>query len=110
MKNKMYKLILYILTAYILLFTEFASNIASLIASRGYFIPKESSVFTFSVTLENTGNGEYWIYGEDEKYYYYSGILPYVFIDKKNKCPHFNKIDYRTWCGVDISEHEGYPE
>lgn len=110
MKNKKYKLILYLLIVYILFFTECVSNVGSLIASRGYFIPKESSVFTFSVVLENPGNGEYWIYGEDKKYYYYSGISPYVFIEKENTCPHFNRIDYRTWCGVDIREHEGYPE
>ena len=61
MKNKKYKLVLYIFIVYILFFTEFIHNIASLIASRGYFIPKESSIFTFSVILENTGNGEYWI-------------------------------------------------
>lgn len=110
MKNKKYKLVLYIFIAYLLFFTEFIHNITSLIASRGYFIPKESSIFTFSVILENTGNGEYWIYGEDKKYYYYSGVLPYVFIEKENKCPNFNKLDYRTWCGVEIRAHEGYPE
>lgn len=110
MKNKKYKVILYLIIIYVLFWTELVQNSASLMASRGYFIPKESSIFTFSVTLENIGNGEYWMYGEDKKYYYYSGISPYVFITKENNCPDFDKLDYRTWCGMDISEHDGYPE
>lgn len=57
--NKKYKLIVYIIMAYILFFTEFIPNVASLIASNSYFIPKESSIFTFSVTIENPRNGEY---------------------------------------------------
>ena len=41
--------------------TEFFANAGALVASRGYFIPKESSLFTFHVTQDNTGNGEYWL-------------------------------------------------
>ena len=108
--NKKYKLIVYIITAYILFFTEFIPNVASLIASNSYFIPKESSIFNFSVTLENLMNGEYWIYGEDEKYCYYSGVVSYTSIKKKNICLGFDKLDYRTWCGIDIHNHDGYPD
>nr|WP_300785778.1 hypothetical protein [uncultured Desulfovibrio sp.] len=41
--------------------TEFFASAGVLVASRGYFIPKESSLFTFHVTQDNTGNGEYWL-------------------------------------------------
>lgn len=47
------------LLLYVSLGTNFWGNIGALVASRGYFIPKESSLFTFSVTLDNIGNGEY---------------------------------------------------
>lgn len=57
--NKKYKLIACIIMAYILFFTEFIPNVAYLIASNSYFIPKESSIFNFSVILGNPRNGEY---------------------------------------------------
>ena len=90
--------------------TEFFSNVGSLIASRGYFIPKESSLFTFRVTLENTGNGEYWLYGEDDAFYYYAGVMPYAVMAKDVPCPGLDKLDYRTWCGVAVPTHDGYPQ
>jgi len=110
MKKKILKLVVYLTIVYTLLCTELLSNTARLIGSRGYFVPKESSVFTFSVNFENVGNGEYWLYGEDQNYYYYSGVAPYVKIKKYNNCVNFNEVDYRTWCGVYIQKHDGYPE
>ncbi len=35
-----------------------------------YFIPEESSIFTFVSTEMNHGNGGNWIYGHDRKRYY----------------------------------------
>ncbi|WP_434777935.1 hypothetical protein [Neisseria sp. Ec49-e6-T10] len=37
----------------------FFGNVISLIAARGYYIPEQSSVFTFRVTVDNEGSGEY---------------------------------------------------
>jgi hypothetical protein len=82
----------------ILLFTELLHNTARLIASRGYFIPQESSIFTFAPVLENDGSGEWWLYGEDHKNYYCSIVAPYIFIEKNNQCPAFDKLNYKTWC------------
>lgn len=90
--------------------TEFFSNAGALVASRGYFIPKESSLFTFHVTLDNPGNGEYWLYGEDNAFYYYAGVSPYAVMAKDVPCPGLDKRDYRTWCGLVVPEHDGYPQ
>ena len=99
----------FLLLLYVVLCTNFFSNIGSLIVSRGYFIPEESSLFTFRVTLENTGNGEYWLYGEDDAFYYYAGVMPYAVMAKDVPCPGLDKLDYRTWCGVVVPQHDGYP-
>jgi hypothetical protein len=50
--------------------SEGLGNVIMLLYANGYFIPKESSVCTFRATVDNIGNGEYWLYGEDDKYYY----------------------------------------
>ena len=98
------------LLLYVSLGTNFWGNIGALVASRGYFIPKESSLFTFSVTLDNIGNGEYWLYGEDDAFYYYAGVMPYAVMAKDVPCPGLDKLDYRTWCGVVVPKHDGYPQ
>lgn len=94
----------FLLLLYVVLCTNFFSNIGSLIASRGYFIPEESSLFTFHVTLENTGSGEYWLYGEDDAFYYYAGVMPYIVMAKDVPCPGLDKLDYRIWCGVAVPQ------
>jgi hypothetical protein len=38
---------------------------------RAYVIPEESSFFTFNPTVLNPGSGEWWIYGEDQRFFYY---------------------------------------
>ncbi|SHN57169.1 hypothetical protein SAMN02745728_00877 [Desulfovibrio litoralis DSM 11393] len=92
--------------------TTLVLNSCRLIVDRGYFIPNDSSIFTFKPTVENNGSGEWWIYGEDYTYYYaypevddymnydYAGVELniYIKIRKINNCPNFNKEDYKTWC------------
>jgi hypothetical protein len=70
---------------------------------QGFIIPSESSLFTFAATKMNDGSGEWWLYAEDN-YYYYSmekaGIdKPYIMISKSRTkgIPKFNKHDYKTW-------------
>lgn len=76
-----------------------------------YIIPKESSFISFKVTFMNPGSGDWWIYGEDRvNYYYYYGLGNYAVIPRENTCLSFKKLDYRTWCGVEIPPyHNGYP-
>ena len=59
--------------------------------------------------MDNYGSGEWWIYGEDRNNYYYAGVEPYISMQKANQCENFNKSDYRTWCYVNIPEHDGVP-
>lgn len=106
MLKSVYKITFYIAIFYIAFCTEFVVNIGRLIASRGYFIPEESSIFTFSVTMDNTGNGEYWLYGEDKKFYYCALTSPYLIISKDNDCMNFDKTDYTTWCESYIERYD----
>jgi len=98
-----------ITTIIILLCTSLFSNIFSLVIEREYFIPKESSIFTFQETIHNDGSSDVWRYGEDCNNYYYNlstfhnDVL--FFPKKKTKsCPGFNPKNITTWCGVKIPE------
>lgn len=85
-----------------LLLSPFTSNVWSLITGRGYFIPLESSVFTFKVLVNNPGSGEWWLRGEDSSYFY--GIHEresiYLVFPKAavGDCPQFTVNDLATWC------------
>lgn len=76
----------------------------SLLVSRGFFIPRESSVYRFRTLVEHEGSGEWWVYGEDDRYFYYAGdgVAPhdYVTIKKSDaaRCPGFRPTDFGTWC------------
>lgn len=83
--------------------TNLVSNLWSSATGRGFFIPVESSLFTFMPTKMNYGSGEWWLYAEDDNYYYSmekAGIdKPYILISKSrvNGIPEFDKHDYKTW-------------
>jgi len=110
MKNKK-KIILIIIAAFFFLFLvlylpimgNYWGNSLLLIMDPVYIIPKESSKFNFNPTVMNPGSGDWWIYGEDNKnYYYFNGDkkTPYIFIAKKKskQCNGFNAHDNNTWC------------
>jgi hypothetical protein len=83
--------------------TETLGNVWGLLSGRGYFIPNESSVFTFQVTKMNEGSGEWWLYGEDAHFYYAvpdQGKLKYMKISRKESvaCKNFDKWSYSSWC------------
>lgn len=88
-----------------LLFTPVFGNLYSLLIEREYFIPKQSSIFTFSETVRNDGSSDVWRYGKDFDNYYYNlsnenndvHIFPKRNIDS---CPEFNPDDISTWCGL----------
>jgi hypothetical protein len=70
--------------------------------SPSFFVPKESSVFTFHITAENTGSGDWWLTGEDRNNYYAVDDevrIYYVFPREKiAACPTFNKFVVSSWC------------
>ncbi|QLB23642.1 hypothetical protein A6B44_00810 [Pasteurella skyensis] len=81
-------------------FTQFFPNIWELLIEKSYFIPDESSIFTFKATKMNDGSGDWWLYGEDEVYYYALNIeneTPKYFKVKKNKLESFDPLRYSTW-------------
>ena len=70
--------------------------------SGGYFIPGESSVFTFTATEMNPGSGGWWLRGEDgNNLYAVVGSEPgYVVFPKAAtaRCHGFVETDPKTWC------------
>ncbi len=91
--------------------TPFGVNVWSLATGRGFFIPQESSVFSFRVTKMNEGSGEWWLYGrDDERLFalhpsepvYYSAELA-----SQAACRDFKADDFMTWCS---SEQHSVPQ
>ncbi|WP_417660878.1 hypothetical protein [Pseudomonas sp.] len=83
--------------------TRLFSKSLMLLMDRINFIPKESSIFSFSPYKINQGSSSYWLYGEDgENYYYftYEPAAPYKHISKANNCPSFDQRDISTWCSA----------
>lgn len=74
----------------------------------GFFIPEESSLSTFRETQQSQGSGEYWLYGEDEGYYYSMHVAgfdkPHIKISrgKAKTINGFDKLNYKTWASVFI--------
>ncbi len=83
--------------------TQLTSNLWGVLTGNGYIIPKESSFFTFKVTEMNLGSGDYWLYGEDKRYYYSQMVKeknePYIKIlkEKADSTENFNQFDFETW-------------
>jgi hypothetical protein len=83
--------------------TPVVRNVWSTITdSPSFFVPKESSVFTFEITAENTGSGDWWLTAEDRTNYYAVDDelrIYYVFPRERiNACPTFNKFVVSSWC------------
>lgn len=89
--------------AVLLVVTPTAGNLWDIVTGAGFEIPAESSIFTFRVTRMNDGSGEWWLYGEDGRFFY--GLPddgPYVAYprDRAARCPEFDPQNIRTWCGT----------
>ncbi|MGE6355653.1 hypothetical protein ACQKCJ_17430 [Flavobacterium sp. NPDC079362] len=87
--------------------TSIFGNIFSLVIEKEYFIPKQSSIFTFNETVQNEGSSDVWRYGEDFTNYYFNlSTFTYdvLFFPKKNinNCLGFDPEDITTWCGVKV--------
>lgn len=82
-------------------FTNIFSNSFHIIMEKEFFIPEESNIFQFKPTKMNDGSGDWWLYGEDSKYYYAlnqnSQIPKYFKFSKENKTEGFDKFNYKTW-------------
>lgn len=68
-----------------------------------YRIPAESSIFTFRVIEMNDGTGGWWLYAEDQQYFYaYSETAQFQYHafpkSKLAECVGFRLRDSRTWC------------
>lgn len=77
-------------------------NLLSVVMEPGFLIPSESSLRKFRPTVWNEGSGEWWIYGEDVKaFYWFIGAreVDYLRIekDKVASCPAFNPTNAATW-------------
>jgi hypothetical protein len=100
---KFFFLIVFVLFVIIIANTAFLSNIWCTATGRGFIIPKESSYFTFTATKMNQGSGEWWLYGEDENYFYSSenatSDKDYVLLSKErgSKIKDFDKFEVKTW-------------
>lgn len=103
--------------AALVLFTPILFNLWSLAtdggflgSSGGFFIPEESSVFTFDVTEMNHGSGDWWIYAEDHRYFYaainWDGVAYVAFPKSKvSQCASFEPRDSSTWCKEILITH-----
>lgn len=91
--------------------TPVIGNLWSLTTGRGFFIPKESSIFTFNVTKENDGSGEWWLYGEDNNNFYalHEKDPVYLVFSRADigKCKGFHAKKQDTWC-KDMIHHVNY--
>ena len=79
------------------------SNCWMLLIEPNYIIPKESNIFQFEVNQMNDGSGDWWVYGQDNKNYYYflgSDFFPYITFSKGDAqtCSGFDKLNINTWC------------
>ena len=84
-------------------FTPVVGNCWNVITGRGFEIPDESSLLTFTVTEMNHGSGEWWLHAEDHRYFYAYSETPgirYHAFPKSNvpQCPGFRSTDSATWC------------
>ncbi|WP_290735097.1 MULTISPECIES: hypothetical protein [unclassified Fibrobacter] len=92
------------LVVLLMAFSNALLNCWMLLIEPNYIIPKESNIFQFDVNQMNEGSGDWWIYGQDNKnYYYYIGhdSLPYITFSNgaAQICRGFDKLNVNTWCG-----------
>lgn len=73
-------------------------NLLGLFFDPEYFIPEGSTVFTFRPTVMNDGSGDWWIYGEDNRYYYYFEDDLKLSKQAAEACQGFLKDSVATWC------------
>lgn len=100
------------LVAGVLASGQVVSNAFSMLTSKSFYIPNESSVMTFRVTLPNPGSGEWWLYGEDDtNYYALSDDDHYTYLVlPKDAAAKIDPLDKSTWSAFRLSRSEKYGE
>ena len=83
-------------------FTHFYANLWYVLTENGYFIPKESNILCFNATKMNSGSGGWWLYGEDNQFYYALNVeqnnnTEYFTLQKGQETEYFDKFDYHSW-------------
>lgn len=83
-------------------FMPLGGNLWFLLTEPVYILPAESSIFTFRPTVLNPGSGDWWIYGEDNRnYYFFTGEKeqPYGYIPRKeaDDLAGFDPQDFSSW-------------
>jgi hypothetical protein len=80
--------------------TPTGANLFGLVTSEAFYIPKESSLTTFRVTLTNPGSGDWWLYGEDKENYYAisdKDHFSYLVVPKAEAPDALDPLDKTTW-------------
>ncbi|WP_298540899.1 DUF4952 domain-containing protein [uncultured Aquimarina sp.] len=111
MKLKTKHIILGIMGLFLLIgfSTQLFSNSWGLLIGNSYVIPNQSSIFTFKAVKMNKGSGNYWLYGEDQKYYYttlekvHIGSYALLAKEKAKSISNFDKTNYKTWFNLQVS-------
>jgi hypothetical protein len=97
--------------ALIAIATPLGANLWSLATGQGFFIPKESSLFSFKVTKMNEGSGEWWLYGRDDERLFAGHPSEPVYLSaalaSQINCASFKADDFTTWCS---SEQHPVPQ
>ncbi len=86
--------------------TTLLLNLLSMLEGAGsYFVPAESSIFTFEPTINNPGSGSWWLFGRDHKRYYALSMTSaeYHHIPQDNSCEGFDPHRLETWCTYETS-------
>jgi hypothetical protein len=82
--------------------TPLGSNLWSLATGRGFFIPAESSVFSFRATKMNEGSGEWWLYGRDDERLFALHPSEPIYVSAhlafQVHCQAFDAENFETWC------------
>jgi hypothetical protein len=91
--------------------TPLGANLWSFATGQGFFIPDESSVFSFRVTKMNEGSGEWWLYGRDDEHLFALHPSEPTYLSaalaSQAACASFKADDFTSWCS---SEQHPVPE
>jgi len=114
MKNKIFMAAIIFSAVIFILQTPLAVNLWFTLTDPVYLIPDESSLFSFKPAVMNSGSGDWWIYGEDTRFYYYfSGDQPVPYLKcskgEAENCPGFRHDDVSSWCLPDSERSANNP-
>ncbi len=78
------------------------ANTYLLLTESSFYIPAESSILSFQVLQQNSGSGDWWLYGVDGTYYYAQSDgdpRGYHLVEKSGLPADFEPLDHTTWTG-----------